>query len=239
MKAGNCCCNHDYRTGSNVLPDGGFESTGGGPGGNEVPGFADIGGLVFPWLNWSDSSQVPIDPPGFWWQADSAGIATPWVVSTASPHSGTKHLRQVLSGATAKNILYCTNQFVCPELSQEYLENGGTSLSVWQVGQVVVRPGDVWQLDFWAKVSAAVNSNSLRVWAEYSNNDDTDIHADGYVYEKTLTTSYSLFTIGGVVPTSGVAGFDAELMSLQIQNNWVGNSGSTTLDIDTVSLGLA
>lgn len=235
-------CTHPRQTGSNILVDGGFESSNGqGPGGNEIPGFSDVGGLEFPFLNWSDSSPAPKPSTG-WWQADSAaGTATPWTVSNAAPQADTYHLRQVLSSESVKNGLFVTSFFVCPQKSAEFLSNGGTAFAVWQVGQsAVVEPGDSWQLDFFAKASALVNSNSYRVWLEYTDASDTDSYALGYIFEQTLTTSYSLFSTSGVVPDEATAGFVPALMSLRIENNWVGtNSGSVTLDLDTVSLSLS
>lgn len=235
-------CTHPRLTGPNILSDGGFEAANGyGPGGNEIPGFSDVGDLTFPFLNYSDDSPTTL-PPHNWWQADSAsGTATPWTIASGDPRSGTYHARQVLSSETVRNTLYVTAGLVCPELSERYqtwLGNPiGAPLEVWQVGySAVVVPGDQWELDFWAKASAPVNSGSYRIWVEYADAADTDSFAVGYVLNQALTTSYANFNTSGVIPDADSLGFEPHLLFVRIENNWVTNSGSVTLDIDAVTL---
>ena len=152
------CIHPPFRTGENILADGSFEVAAGyGPTGVEIPGSGDVGGLSWPWLNWSDGSPATL-PPSMWYQEDNVLTGNSWMVSSVNPQSGSKHLRQtrVTSTPVTPAILNVTTFLVCPEKSQAYATNGGTSLNVWNQGAAAtVVSGAHWELDFSGMVSRA------------------------------------------------------------------------------------
>lgn len=236
-------CSHPRAVGTNIFTPGGFETMfGQGPGGNEIPGYADVVLDDFPWLNWSDGSPAPL-PPQTIFQEDVAGSATPWVVSTASPRTGTYHARQSMVNETVVNRLHLSRFPVCIQRSAFYrdrIENGlNGSTNVWFSGaSAVVEVGDIWEVSFYAKASVVTNSNRLELHCLYANFDDMegDNAFPNPPISQALTTSYALFTATQVVPDD--LSFEPHLMFMFIENGWVTNSGTVTIDIDDIRLDL-
>lgn len=229
-------CEHTRVTGSDLLVDGGFESSFGfGPNGNEIPGFGDVGGLEFPFLNWSDQSPAP-GPVNMMYQQDIAGTATPWVVSTADPHSGTYHLRQTMSNETVRNSLYLGKQLVCPMLSTSYVESG--SFVTWDILlSAMVEPGDTWELSFWAKVDVVTHSNRFEViWAVTDGVDEAA--EQGIIPTPVLTTTYTQYTVSDTIDSVELLGFEPGPFFIRIDNAFTSGSGVVTIDLDDITFSL-
>lgn len=232
-------CNHPRFEDSDILPNGGFElGFNQGPLGNEVPGFANVGGLDrFPWFNWNDGTEAPI-PAGLWWQ-DLSTSSERWFYSTASPRSGTHHLRQNLSGF-GPGELRPTTFYVCPNRSVEYRSNGGTAFSFWQVGaSAVVEEGDIWTMGWWSKAGSIVKPLQWTLQYDLHNADDSDgLFGSGAVFSQALTTAYAHFEYSAVIPSAGTLGFTPHLLFIRIRAAWTGATGSTTVDVDDATLGI-
>ncbi len=222
-------CNHGPVVyGSNVLPDGSFENSNGyGPLGNELPGYADTGGLVFPYWNWSDNSQS-YGMPTFWSQEDNIANRK-WRISTANPRSGTYHARQIYTAAAQANAIRPATLMVCPDR----IDGAG---NVWYTSQaMVVEPGLPWELSFWGMIDSPVNSHKFRLFYTYTDAYDSDSQSYAHLFSN-LTSSYVQYTHGHTTPTTGDLGFVPHLLHISVENNFSGSSGTPTIDVDDFAL---
>lgn len=225
-------CVEPLRTGPDILLDGGFEkSNGQGPGGDEIPGTADVAGLHYPFLNWEDDSEAFVSDiaDNLWTQEDSGSGGKVYNVSSTNAHSGTYHLRVVLSSASSNSdSLYVTTFFRCDE----------TLGGIWGTQEAgIVKPGDIITLKLWAAFSVLPTSPTIQtLWAvqDFAGTDNQGIVTTD---PPVSATAYTEYVDSWVVGDAAEYGFEPYYLQLALRAAWTG-SYTGTIDFDDISLGI-
>lgn len=186
-------CTEPFVYGANILREPGFESGGGGPLGNEVPGHLGPPSYEPHLLYWSDDSEAPLSLG--WYSHDVATNSLAWRYSTASPLSGSTHLRATGTSGFSIPTCYALGGIYCNAPAIDWESN------LWAAR---VDTDDVITLKVNVKSSSAVGSIRLEIEPLTV---DGILGSDSEIATFALTTSYTQRQVVLTVPAldSGTA----------------------------------